>query len=415
MFAMKLMINMLGLALAVWTPFSLHAQSNAFAQQAKFTSSTLVNAGTEFGTAVAVSGDTAVVGAPQIVGTTRVAHVYVRSGTTWAFQATLFPIPVGFSSFGASVAISGDTIVVSDQSENVGRGSVWVYTRAGGTWTRIAKLVASDAANNDNFGSAVAIDGNTIAVGSRQDTVVGGGAVAGSTYVYTGGGANWTLQARINSTPLISFAGFGSALSLKGDSLLVGAPQTNQSQGSAYLFTRNNAVWTLTNTFVAADAQANNSFGASVSLLSDTAIIGAPDAPIGANPSQGAAYVYTGGGASWTQLTKLTASDGIADDSFGASVSLGADQLVIGAPVDVNNGQVGQAYTFQRNTGGWSQSQIFNGAGAQDNFGSSVALAGNTIVIGAKSEQPPQPDATRGAAYIYASASDLFFRTGFEN
>jgi len=254
----------------------------------------------QLGWAVAIDGDTAVVGANRGLA----AYVFVRSGTTWTQQAKLRGMYCGTGDeFGCSVAISGDTVVVGalgygglgGLGSYPGMGAACVFVRSGTAWTEQAMLVASDGAAHDNFGSSVSISGDTVVIGAKHDTV----------------GANgW--------------------------------------QGSAYVFVRSGTTWSQQAQLTASDGAANDSFGISAAISGDTAVVGAYGHTVGANTGQGSAYVFVRSGTSWSQQAQLTASDGAAVDHFGYSVAISGDRALVGAPyktVGSNTGQ-GSAYVY---------------------------------------------------------------------
>jgi hypothetical protein len=212
---------------------------------------------------------------------------------------------------GFAVAVSGDTAVVGAPADGVGangrQGSAYVYVRNGSTWTQQQKLVASDGVANDEFGYAVAIQGDTIFVG-RHFTQVGNNArTRGAVYVFTRSGTTWT-QVPTLLTPADAADGdlFGSSLSVDNGTLVVGALQKNNGatffQGAAYVFTGAVATWTQQAKLTANDGGFANFFGVSVAVSGDTAVVGATgQAGISADSGRGAAYVFTRSGAAWPQ------------------------------------------------------------------------------------------------------------------
>ena len=147
---------------------------------------------------------------------------------------------------------------------------------------------------------------------------------------------------------------FGRTIATSGDTAVIGAPQdtvgANLEQGSAYVFTRNGTAWTQQAKLIATDGAANDGFGVSVTISGDTIVVGVLQDAIGANLSQGSAYVFVRSGVSWAQQAKLTASDGAANDTFGASVTMSGDTIAIGAPAHAVGANLiqGSAYIFQR-------------------------------------------------------------------
>ena len=201
---------------------------------------------------------------------------------------------------------------------------------------------------------------------------------------------------------------FGRSVALSGDTALVGAyfddGGANRDQGSAYVFTRSGGVWTQQAKLVASDGAANDYFGASVALWGDTALVGAYGDAIGANTGQGSAYVFTRSGGVWMQQAKLVASDGAATDGFGVSVALSGDTALVGAYTDdvgVNSDQ-GSAYVFTRSGVVWTEQAklVASDGAANDYFGFSVALSGDTALLGAYGDAIGA-NMGQGSAYVF--------------
>ncbi len=301
-----------------------------------------------------------------------------------------------FDQFGSAVAISGDTAVVGAPYDTVGgnyhQGSVYVFIRSGSTWTQQAQLFASNGSAGDEFGWSVAIDGDTIVVGADAYDVFAN-TDQGSAYVFTRSGTTWTQQAQLfaNDGSGTDRDYFGVAVAVKGDTAIVGAYLddylSNINQGSAYVFVRSGTAWSLQQHLLAGDGAAVDEFGASVALDGETALVGAWSKTVGSNVQQGAAYVFVRSGTVWTQQAKLTADDGQAQDFFGVSVGLSGDTAIAGADWHDFSGQTNQgaAYVFVRNGTTWSQQQrlIAADGAANDEFGHSVAISGNTVAVGA--------------------------------
>ena len=342
----------------------------------------------EFGYTVSINGDTAVIGAYRHSGpggsSSGTAYVFVRlGGGQWLQQAELTASDASIlDSFGISVAVEGDTVVVGasadDGSGGGDQGSAYVFVRQGTSWTQQAKLTASDAAALDNFGSSVSISGNTVLVGAFLDDGPGG-ADQGSAYVFVRNGVSWTQEAKLVADDGAAADRFGSSVSLSGDSAVIGAPGddtgTSYGHGSAYVFVREGTTWTLQTKLTASDAAGGDSLGTKVSIDADTVILGAPldDGPAGAN--QGSAYVFVRSGTAWSEQGKLTAADAAAGDRLGDSVAVAGDIAVVGS-------EVGRTvYVYARQGTVWSQQgQLANSA---NGFGGSASLSGETAVLGA--------------------------------
>jgi FG-GAP repeat protein len=386
-------------------------------QQAKLTAADGA-AFDEFGHSVAVSGDTAVVGVQlDDVGANvnqGSAYVFTRSGSSWTLQAKLTAADgavVDF--FGSSVAADGDTVVVGapgdDVGPNQGQGSAYVFTRSGSSWSQQAKLTASDGASADELGGAVAVSGDIVVIGASGDDV-GVNSAQGSAYAFARSGFSWSQQAKLTASDGAASDIFGYSVAVSGETAVIGAYlgdiASNGDQGAAYVFTRSGSSWSQQAKLTASDGAASEDFGISVAASGDTTVIGAHRDTVGANTTQGSAYVFIRSGSSWTEQAKLTAADGAADDSFGYSVAVSGDTAVVGAVSDDVGvtWQQGSAYVFTRSGSNWSQQARPTAAdGAFDNvFGTSVAVSGDTMVVGA-----PRYDVgsnmDQGSAYVFTA------------
>lgn len=365
------------------------------------------------GYSVAIDGNTAIVGAYQKDGANLdagAAYIYLRSGATWAQQQKLAPAALSESaSFGRAVAIVGETVAVgapSDDNTLAGAGAVYVFTRSGVTWTQQAKLAGSETTGSDRFGWSLTMAGNTLAVGSPLDDV-GSTFNAGTVYVFTGSGATWTEQGRLSASDRLEDDQFGAAVAVSGDTLAIGAEGVEgnvDNAGAAYVFTRTAGIWSQRLRLTAAasgDLTTDRWFGRSVALDAGTLVVGEP----GRLTSTGAAYVYTGSGASWTLQQALTASDAASGDAFGHSVAVRGDLALIGAYDEesvsspLNRGSI---YVFRRSAGVWTQPDKFlasdPSSGARFGFG--VALSPGAAIVGAPNNANGAINEA-GAAYVF--------------
>ncbi len=353
----------------------------------------------QFGGAVSISGNTAIIGSLNAdVGANAnqgAAYIFVRTGTTWTQQAKLTASDGAASDFfGVDTAIYGDTVIVgshrNDVGSNIDQGAAYIFVRSGTTWTQQAQLTASDGAASDFFGFGVTIFGDTAIVGAHTDDV-GANTDQGAAYVFTRSGTTWTEQTKLTASDGAANDAFGVDLEISGNTVIIGASLddvgTNTDQGSAYIFVRSGAVWTQQAKLTASDGVTVDNFGRDVAISGDTALVGAYFADVGTVVGAGSAYVFNRSGTTWTQQQKLTASDGGASDFFGISVAINGDTIIIGASQDDVGANVnqGSAYFFTRINGIWHQQQKLNASNgtANDLFGISVAVSGDKFVIGA--------------------------------
>ena len=309
--------------------------------------------------------------------------------------------------FGYSVAIDGDTAIVGARVEDTGAtnaGAAYIFTRSGSTWTQQQKIQASDAQASDQFGNSVAIDGDTVIVGAYQEDT--GATDAGAAYIFTRSGSTWTQQAKIQSSDIEASDWFAEAADISGDTVIVGARLEDAggtSAGAAYIFTRSGSTWTQQAKIQSSDIEASDQFGYSVAIDGDTVIVGALRESTGASQA-GAAYVFTRSGSTWTQQAKIQASDAEATDQFGYSVAIDGDTAIVGAKLEDTGGtSAGSAYIFYRDGSTWTQQAKIQASDAEanDQFAEAVDISGNTVIVGAYQEDTGATDA--GAAYIFVA------------
>lgn len=302
------------------------------------------------------------------------------------------------------VGAQGDNISV-----NADQGSAYVFTRSGTSWSQQAKIVANDGEENDNFGQSAAITGDYAIIGARFDGN-GANLQQGSAYIYLRNGTTWTRQDKLIASDGASDDFFGGAVAIVGTSVIIGAAGddigANTNQGSAYVFTRSGTTWTQQAKLTADDGEQNEYFGTSVDIVSTLsnpiAVVGAWRDRIGQNFGQGSAYVFTRTQNVWSLSQKLTAIDGANNDGFGVSVSIlsvTGNIILVGARFAGNRGS---GYIFRRVNSAWTEQQklVAGDAGTGDNFGSCVVISGETAIIGAFGDDVgSNPD--QGSAYIF--------------
>jgi FG-GAP repeat protein len=340
----------------------------------------VVGAPLEDSAAVTINGDQTNNSAPD----SGAAYVFVRNGTTWTQQAYLKASNANAGDlFGTYVAISGDTIVVGAYAEDGAgsgvnprprknekplpeSGAAYVFVRNGTTWTQQAYLKASNPDPNDGFGLYVAIDGDTIVVGAYNEASSGrernnSTPGAGAAYVFARSGTTWTQQAYLKASNPGVADNFGAGVAVSGNLVAVGAinessnstgvngDQNNDlagSSGAAYVFVRNGTKWTQEAYLKASNTGAGDQFGRPA-LSGNTLVVAAHNedsAATGINgdqsdnsaPSAGAAYVFVRNGSTWTQEAYLKASNteavaGQINDTFGGTPSVSGNTVVIGA------------------------------------------------------------------------------------
>lgn len=368
----------------------------------------------EFSSSTAVSGDTMIVGSylDDIGANTDQgsALIYRWTGTGWSLEATLTAADGAAGDyFGYTVAVSGDTVIVTAVLDDVGgnadEGSAYIFTRLGTTWTQQDKVVASDGAGSDYFGIASSVSSDTVIIGAVLSDV-GGNADQGAAYIFKRTDTTWSQQAKLIAFDGLAQDFFGVSVSIDDDTVVIGAANddvaANPDQGSAYVFLRSGVTWTQQAKLTASDGAASDSFGISVSLAEDTVLVGAHFADIGVNPNQGAGYVFTRTGTTWTQQAKLTASDGLANDQFANSVAISGDTAVLGA-FAYNTGRNGSAYVLERTGMTWAQQAKLTApdGAASDEFGYNVSVYGDTAIVSARHDDVGA-HANQGSAWLFS-------------
>ena len=317
-----------GLRAAVRRTLGAGAQGTAWSQQAKLTASP-VTGRDRFGLSVALSGSTAVVGAPFTNGpAVGAAYVFVHTTTGWSQQAKLTEGQAAGTGgyFGRSVALSGSTAIICGHNG----AFVFVHTTTG--WSLQAKLLLTEA------NLAPALSGSTAVIGAPDDDSTDTGAA----YVFVHTTTGWSQQAKLTASNAATSDEFGYSVALSGSTAVIGAPFKNSYAGAAYVFVHTTTGWSQQARLTASNAASNDNFGGSVALSGSTAVIGAP----GKNSYAGAAYVFVHTTTGWSQQAKLTASGAASDEGFGSSAVLSGSTAIIGAPGVNAFARPGAAYVF---------------------------------------------------------------------
>jgi FG-GAP repeat len=287
------------------------------------------------------------------------------------------------SDFGDAVAISGSTAIVGADGRKSNTGAAYVFVRSRSGWSQEAKLTASDAAIDDQFGSSVSISGSTVIVGAPSKNLcepppgAGGPPVCwgiGAVYVFVRSGDVWSQRAELLGTELPGIVnGFGSSVAISGSTAVIGT-----AGGAAYVFVHSGSAWSeqaqLTTTSTTA---AGGAVAASVAISGPTAIVGAPSK----NASKGAAYVFVHSGDGWSRQAKLSASDAVSGGYFGGAVAMSGSTAVVAAlgnffPTSTPE----NVYIYVRSGRVWPQRVKLAVAAEGADFGS-VAVAGKTAMV----------------------------------
>lgn len=405
----------------------LDAAGKSIAQQTRLTrdaSFVQGHSGDQFGISVDLDGDTAVVGAFVPVGFNNgqgAVFVFVRSGTTWMQQAQLLADDGSSGAqFGGAVALDGDTVLVGAPGTRVNgrltQGAAYMFVRNDGAWSQQARLTASDGEARDQFGRAVALDGDVALIGS-PGAAGAAGADQGAAYVFTRSAGTWTEQARLQALSGGQTDAFGLSVALEGDTALIGAFKADvddkPGQGAAYVFVGAGGTWAEQVRLTADDGEASDNFGVSVALHQDTALVGAyrDDLPSGPQ-NRGSAYVFVRNAGAWSQQAKLTADDALSINSFGASVALEGDRALVGGAWVAEGSRYvsgsGHAHLFVREGNQWAQQARLDGGptASDDNFGVAVAMHGGQILVGANFDRVG--DTPQGSVMVFGAEGEAW-------
>ena len=351
--------------------------------------------GDNFGSSISVSGNVAVIGAMYDESYTGSAYIFRRgSDGNWSQEAKLMASDGANSDyFGYSASVSGDVAVIGAMYDESYIGSAYIFRRGSdGNWSQEAKLTASDGTSGDYFGSSVSVNGDVAVISAYGDE-----SSTGSAYVFRrGSDGNWSQEAKLTASDGAPNDLFGFFVSVSGEVAVIGAYGDESSTGSAYVFRRgSDGSWSQETKLTASDGASGDTFGASVSVSGDVAVIGAEND----ESSTGSAYVFRYADGSWSQETKLTASDGVSGDTFGSSVSVSGDVIVACARGDESS--TGSAYVFRHADGSWSQeAKLTDSDGANnDSFGYSISVSGDVIMAGASGDE-----SSTGSAVVYELA-----------
>lgn len=329
--------------------------------------------------------------------------------------------------YGACVSIDGHTMVVGAADSDVGgsaAGRVYVYVKVTSGWRQQAVLYASDPAANDRFGCAVELKGNTLAVGARGHATALGGASGGAVYIFTRVGVTWTQTAILEAASVTS-GRLGSSVALDGDTLVAGAYLTDidaTDTGSAYVFVRAEGVWSQQAQLLPDVAELSSQFGHAVAISGDTIVVGRYAKDGGASTSAGDAFVYVRDGVTWSQQAHLlpTTVDG---GFFGDALAIDGNTIVVGAVREdtVQGTDFGAVYVFVRDGITWDLEEriipvpLAAVGATADFFGSSIALRGDLMAIGASGGGLSGGAGDRGVVYIYTRSGGVWTQRTFFN
>jgi hypothetical protein len=361
----------------------------------------------DFGRSVAIENNLVAVGAGSAdagpIPTAGAVYLFKRQGLGYVPEAKLIaPDATPGAEFGRAVAIQGDTAVVGARFAQVGdltsAGAAYVFRKVWRSWFLEAKLTSPTPANEDNFGRAVAIHGDLLVVTARKEAV--NAPEEGAAYVYRRKHGAWVEEAKLTASDLTLGAYFGQSVAIQGNLVVVGSRNANPNgAGAVYLFSRGRNEWVEAAKLIPPDGKNDDQFGFTVAMAGNLIAVGARRADLPGAKDAGAAYLFAVTGDDTPLVAKLTASDAMAGDQFGQSMAMTGGMIAVGANrVDIGaNKDQGAVYLFQRMGNEWLEHETLTASDGEagDEFGYSLAAFGNFLVTGAHFA-----DSTEGAAYV---------------
>lgn len=363
------------------------------------------------GSSVAMSGDTAVVSSSvEVAGTQErqeSVRVLVRSESGWAVQAELVADDwVSGDGFGLHADVSGDTVVVGAMDHDAGagfrQGAAYVFVRSGSSWSQQAKLVVAGSGAGERVGAGVAISGATVLIGSALLPAPG----IRSAHVFVRVGSLWIQQATLEVPEDSAEDQGGVSVALDGDTAVIGTPQDHGLRGAAHVYVRTGTTWAFQTSLTDPEGVPFDLFGLSVAVSGDTLVVGAPRL---FNPGSGAVHVFARSGATWTEQVELVDPDHGDLDVFGISFTLEGDTLVVGsALLEAEPGERrGSAHVFVRSGTAWTERKklVASSSEPADLFGLVVAMSGSTVLVSAPGNPNTAADQRIRLIYEYRLAS----------
>jgi hypothetical protein len=378
-----------------------------------------------FGNAVDISGDYAIIGAygsDDFGSSSGSAYVFKRFENTWEQTYKLCPSGLERNDlFGLSVAISGDYAIVGAYHDNdamYNSGAAYVFVRNGEEWFLQTKLIAPDADDSDCFGTAVDICGDYAIVAATMDDEFESN--SGAAYIYQRVGTNWFFQSKLTAADPKYWHFFGRSVSISENYTIVGTDYDDDNgtfSGAAYIFEKINNNWYQSAKITASDSESEDRFGYAVSISDSYAAIGA----YGKNGGTGACYIFKNDDSNWVEEVKLLASELEQPDYFGYSIDIDNSTVIVGSKYDDDvdaSGNIrynrGSATIFTLVESYWVEvAKLTDSDGeAQKYFGCDVGISGNYAISGASGDDDDGNNS--GSAYVFSktiSGTEKYFAT----
>lgn len=374
--------------------------------------------GQGFGLAADMEASTIVVGAEnddEVMAESGAVFVFRRNGVAWDLEQKVKAVAPGFEDlFGSSVALSGNTMLVGaafDDDYGNNAGTVFAFERNGTTWTQTQMLVGGDTADFDGYGAALAIEGDIAVVGAPSN-LAQTPLRTGAAYVFARSAGVWSLQQKLWPTDGATFDQFGSAVAVSGERVAVGAflaDPLGSGSGAVYVFVRSGTTWSLETKLFPSSGDAGDQFGRAIDFEGDTIVAGAPlDEELAV--SVGAAFVFTRTGTTWSEQQRLLSPDGALSDEFGSSISISGQDLVVASPRHAHaQVRTGAAYLYHRTGSSWNleqellpvQSSPFDGG----LFGTAIVIDGDTVMGSDPSDT--LAGSPSGAVHVFRDEPDI--------
>lgn len=359
-----------------------------------------IRANDNFGSSTAIFGDRAIVGASGDNLSQGSANVFEFDGDNWVFTDQLRASSPSDSGdlLGSQVSLKENRALISGFGYNNGSGIAYIFDFDGNSWNQTAALLPNVPQEQAFFGNSVSLSGNRAVIGAVRNNAAG--TDAGIVYVFELDGNNWNQSATLLSSDISAEDNFGSAVSIEGDRIVVGAE--SKGSGAAYVFEFNGSSWDQTAKLSPEGGEIRDMFGFSVALNNDQIIVGSPTST-GNTSNSGSSYIFEFDGNSWVQTSQLTANDGAFGDQFGISVKINGDRALVTAPSQNGNNQdTGAAYLFQKRENEWVQTEQISIPDSQlfDRLGADSDLSQTRAIVGAPNVSIEGNNAA-GTAFVY--------------
>jgi subtilisin-like proprotein convertase family protein len=336
------------------------------------------------------------------------AYIWRLINNQWQMEAEITASDVKpFDHFGCAVDISDNIAIIGasgDDKTQIQAGSAYVFRYINNVWTEEFKIVANDGALNDNFGQSVAVSADHVIIGANEDDDSGMNSGSAYIYAYDVNALQWKEQGKLTAADGEAFDNFACSVDIAGDYAIIGADRNDDLgsiSGSAYIFKREMNQWYQQAKLIPEDVNAYDHFGYDVAISENFAVIGAYSDDT-FDPKSGYAYVFENRNGTWQQITKLIPSDSAGEDAFGCSVSISGNHILVGAYGNEDHGRrSGAAYIFQKVQDNWTEITKISARNgkANDYFGYSVAISGQRALVGAYGDDEYGMQA--GALYIF--------------